>query len=228
MTPVNNPQTHSSAPMGSDGWFTLLLSNLFIVLGGGLGLLWKTYEVVRTAQESPIVLPEKIELILLPCMRLEHGKPHTDFRTRLERAILLHQAHGAAVLLLGGHTGSAISEAAAGRIYLLERGVTQNQILLEERSRNTLENMHNARGLIAKHDFEKIAITSNRYHLARCQTLASGLGIRAVSCAAETSSKIRLRQWPSLLLEGYYLHWYTTGKHWSRLTRNSHSLARIS
>jgi uncharacterized SAM-binding protein YcdF (DUF218 family) len=214
--------------MGSDGWFTLLLSNLFIVLGGGLGLLWKTYTVVRTARESPNSLPDTVELILVPCMRLEQGKPSPDFKSRLERALLLHQTHGATVLLLGGHTGCEISEATAGRNYLLDRGMTQTEILLEERSRNTLENMHNARGLIAEHGFERIAITSNRYHLARCQALASGLGIRAVSCAAETPAKTYIRQWPRLLLEGYYLHWYSTGKHWSRLTRNSRSLARIS
>jgi uncharacterized SAM-binding protein YcdF (DUF218 family) len=225
MTPASTP---SRAAMGSDGWFTLLLSNLFIVLGGGLGLLWKTGEVINIARNSPVSLAERVELILLPCMRLEQDEPNSDFIQRLDRALLLHQVHGATVLLLGGHTGGEISEATAGKNYLLQRGMPDTHILLEERSRNTLENMYNARRLIATHGFEQIAITSNRYHLARCRTLAAGLGIHAAACAAESSSRTPLQQWPRLLLEGYYLHWYATGKHWSRLTRNRHSLARIS
>jgi uncharacterized SAM-binding protein YcdF (DUF218 family) len=214
--------------MGGDGWFTLFLSNLVIVLGAGVTLLWKTYEVTRTARRSPTTPPDKIELILVPCMRLEQGAPNQDFITRPERARVLQQAHDATILLLGGHTGEAISEAAAGKQYLLQGGVPHARLLLEERSRNTLENMHNARGLIVAHGYERIALTSNRYHLARCQALASGLGIHAATCAAEPRYRAPLTQWPRLLLEGYYLHWYATGKRWSRLTRNQHSLSRIS
>lgn len=228
MPQSTNAQAASNNPMGSDGWLTFFLSNLFIVLGAGTGLFWKTRHVVKTARKSPSDTIEALDLVLIPCMRLEQGEPNTDFKQRLDRALALHQTHSVTLLLLGGHTGGDISEAAAGEAYLLNKGVPQSQLILEEGSRNTLENLQNARKLIQKNGFENLIITSNRYHLARCQELAQGMGIHAEPCAAEQHYKITLQQWPRLLLEAYYLHWYTTGKLWSRLTRNHHSLARIS
>lgn len=231
--PPNSPtDTHGAkgakGPMGSDGWVTFFLSNLFIVLGVGIGLAWRTHTVIRTARGTPVDVPINADLVLVPCMRLEQGEVNAHFVQRLERAIALHQTHGAKVLLLGGYTGDAISEAAAGEAYLLKQGVAASSILLEEGSRNTIENMQNARKLIKDSGFDQLVITSNRYHLARCQTLARGMGITALSSAAEAQTTIPLQQWPRFLLEAYYLHWYTTGKLWSRLTKNSHSLARIS
>ncbi len=214
--------------MGADGWFTFFLSNILIVLGLGVGLAWKTFRVIRVAKQSPANIAEKLELILIPCVRLEGGEPNRDFVQRLEKAMTLHRTHNAPLLLLGGQTGAAISEAAAGAAYLSHRGVAAKQLLLEERSRNTLENLHNARQLIHSHGFNKLAIVSNRYHLARCQTLAEGLSLHPQPCAAENQCHTHPRLWPRLLLEAYYLHWYTTGKLWSRLTRNAHSLSRIS
>ena len=221
-------QASSNNHMGSDGWLTLFLSNTFIVLGAGISLFWKTYKVVRTAHESPVDTQERIELILVPCMCLEQGNPNRDFMQRLDRAFLLHQTHNASLLLLGGYTGGPISEAAAGEAYLLNKGVPHSHLMLEEGSRNTLENLQNARELIRENGFERLAITSNRYHLARCQILAHGFGLNTLLCAAEEQRHVTIYQWPKLLLEAYYLHWLTVGKYWSRLTRNTHSLKRIS
>lgn len=214
--------------MGADGWFTLLLSNLFIVLGAGVGLAWKFFQVARAAYRCQTDYGEPLDLVLIPGVRLRHGKPNTDFVQRLERALTLQQVHQSPLLLLGGFTGDAISEAAAGASYLRNRGVTTAELILEEGSRNTLENLRNARQLIRSNGFERLAIVSNRYHLARCWELAHGLGLEPRLYAAEPHPLGLLRQLPRLLLEAYYLHWYTTGKLWSRLTRNRHSLSRIS
>ncbi len=71
-------------------------------------------------------------------------------------------------------------------------------------------------------------LVTSRYHLARSETLARGLDLRPVLCAAEE----RLRHDPltfwRLGLEAYYLHSYAAGKTWSRWTGNRHSLARIT
>lgn len=221
--------TTATRQIGSDGWFTLLLSTFLIGLSGGLTLIWPWRTVVRHARNSITTLDDDVELVLIPCMKLVDGKPGSDFRQRLQRAHALHQRYGVKLLLMGGHTdGSSVSEAQAGAKYLVAQGIELDNVLQEDRSRNTLENLRNSREQIGHLQTKNIALISNRYHLARCQTLANGLQMTPQLCAAEANLTLHPRTWPRLLLEAYYLHWYHTGRIWSRLTRNQHSLTRIS
>lgn len=223
------PPLADSNPIGGDGWFTLLLSTAIIIISGGLTLIWQGSVVLRHAYRSTSELHDRIELILVPGMQLVHDMPSYDYRLRLQRAYALYRRHGAPLLLMGGHTGNnLITEALAGRQSLLKEGVTADAMMLEDSSRNTLENLRNAREQLRSVNIKRIALVSNRYHLARCKALASGLGMTPQLCAAEGVNRLPLKLWPRLLLEAYYLHWYHTGKIWSRLTRNRHNLARIS
>ncbi|MCW8918366.1 MAG: YdcF family protein [Gammaproteobacteria bacterium] len=162
-------------------------------------------------------------------MRLLAGKPNPDFRLRLERAHHLHQQTGCRLLLMGGVTGSeTISEADAGKQFLVAQGIAPSALILEDGSRNTLENLRNSREQLRHGNIRRYALASNRYHLARCQALANGLGLYPALCAAEDHFMAAPSGWPRLLLEAFYLHWYHTGKWWSRLSRSRHSLSRIS
>jgi uncharacterized SAM-binding protein YcdF (DUF218 family) len=215
--------------IGRDGWFTLSLSTLLILIAGGLSLLWLGRRVLHHARNAAPKCDTSIALILVPGMRLTAGEPNPDFRLRLQRAQLLHQQHGYQLLLLGGTTaGESLSEAASGQQFLIAHGVPASSIGLEDRSRNTLENLHNAREQLHDANIKFYALISNRYHLARCQALAAGLGMSPALCAAEEHFRASPSTWPRMLLEAYYLHWYYTGKLWSRITGNRHSLARIS
>ena len=215
--------------MGGDGWFTLALSTTLIVFAAGVTLSWMGYRVLRQARLAPAGCDPDIELLLIPCMQLSAGKPNTDFRLRLERAHRLHQQTGCQLLLMGGITGSeTISEAAAGKQFLIEHGIAPSALILEDGSRNTLENLRNSREQLRQSNIQRYALTSNRYHLGRCQALANGLGLYPALCAAEDHFTAAPSSWPRLLLEAFYLHWYHTGKWWSRLSRSHHSLSRIS
>ena len=225
----SSPSLADSNPIGRDGWLTLLLSTFIIILSGGLSLIWQSSRVVRYAHRSTSGLNDRIELVLVPGVQLEHDMPSFDYYLRLRKACALYRQHGALLLLMGGTTGeSIVTEAQAGRQSLLEQGVTADAIILEDSSRNTLENLCNARDKLRTLNIKHIALVSNRYHLARCEALANGLGLTLHICAAEDKNRLPLKLWPRLLLEAYYLHWYHTGRIWSRLTRNRHSLARIS
>ena len=215
--------------IGADGWLTLLLSTVVIALVGGLSLLWVGRRVLHHARKTASICNADIELILIPGVRLSTGQPNHDFRLRLKRARLLYQQYGSQLLLMGGITGNEkLSEASAGKLFLVDQGIPPAELLLEDSSRNTLENMHNARKQLRANNIERYVMVSNRYHLARCQALANGLGMYPMLCAAEDNFSAAPSTWPRLLLEAYYLHWYHTGRLWSRLTKNSHSLARIS
>ncbi len=98
---------------------------------------------------------------------------------------------------------------------------------MEKRSRHTLENLKHARALLADAS-EPVTLVSSRAHLARCATLARGLGLDCRLCGAEERFQPTMTSVGQVVREAYYLHWYHVGRHWSRLTRNRKSLARIS
>lgn len=132
------------------------------------------------------------------------------------------------ILILGGITaGNRISEAEKGKLYLTNHGVQADDILTEDRSLNTLENLKHARPIINDYIETPVVIT-NRFHLARCSALAQGMRVKLGLCAAEEELFLSFITMIRILLESYYLHWYEIGKRWSYWTSNKKSLARIS
>ena len=215
---------------GRDGLFTLLLANAVIAATAGLTWLWMLLRVYRRARYTPTVVDPK-PLTLVPGLRLECDRVTPVFAARLDRAQTLHAAgQTQSLMLLGGVTGgSQQSEAACGRDYLLKRGLSPEALLLEDGSRHTLENLQHARAQLSETLRNSVCIlVSSRSHLARCLDLARGLGMRVVPCAAEAEFRLSPALALELLREAYFLHWYHVGRLWSRLTRNTHSLNRIS
>lgn len=213
--------------VGGNGLKMLLISNGVLLMTLGTSGLLALLRVLWMALRTP-VQPAPRPHILVLGVKLRHCSLRQDYRRRLARAeALLRQGCGETLVLLGGKTSRGCdSEAAAGQMYLQQRGVDREAMLLEERSRHTLENLRYTRELLGAGQ-DSIIIT-NRYHLARTGALATGLGLPHVLCAAEE----RLLPTPltllKLLLEAYYLHWYYSGAWWARMVGDRASLERIS
>ncbi len=215
--------------MGWDGLVMLLLSNLMLLATLGLSGLWQFRRVWRIARDAPATVAEKGGWVVVLGLRLQHDQVTLDYARRLQRAAALYQADPRRwLLLVGGRAGGTVSEAERGRQFLLERGVPADRLFVEDQSLNTLENLRQARRLLMGGEQRSWVLVTQRYHLARVQALARGLGLQPRLCAAEE----RLRHDPGTLwrlaLEAYYLHWYDVGRIWSRWTRNRKSLARIT
>lgn len=215
--------------MGWDGLAMLALSNLLLLATAGLSGLWALQRVWRIARSAPCVADADSGWVIVLGMRLRRNRVSRDYSDRLQRAAALYRANPRhRLLLVGGTTGGNVSEAECGRQFLLEIGIPASSLFVEDRSLHTLDNLRHARPLLGDDGDRPFALVTNRYHLARSQALAHGLGLRPLLCAAED----RLRLNPATLwrlgLEAYYLHWYAVGNAWSRWTRNRHSLARIT
>lgn len=217
--------------IGADGgWVTFSLSNLVLLLTAGCSGLWLWYRVWRVARDTPskAVAVESPWMVVLGS-RLRQDQVTAGYARRLQRAATLYKAEPQRqILLAGGHTGGSASEAERGREYLLRLGLPSVHLFVEDQSLNTLDNLQRARQLFPELQKKPFILISSRHHLARSQLLAQGLGLQPILCAAETAAVLQ----PILLwrcaLEAYYLHWYAVGKTWSRWTRNTRNLARIS
>lgn len=211
----------------TDGYLMLFLSVFVIFATAGISYLFyfrKTYLFAKQAKTS--CANNKIICVL--GKKLFNNKPDDEYVARLERArIILQYDDSAEVMLLGGQTGMAvISEAHAGKEYLIKNNIEISRIYLEEKSRNTLENFSNAIDLFNNKNKEIIVI-SNRYHLARAKQLAKGLGLSVEVCAAEEKLNMNAATIVKILLETLHVHWYTVGRHYAHITKNNRIIERV-
>ncbi|MDS4028988.1 MAG: YdcF family protein [Candidatus Contendobacter sp.] len=214
--------------MGWDGLATLALSNLLLLATLGLSGLWLLRRVWRIACDTPVAGVEGDWVVVLGA-RLIHDQVAPGYARRLHRAATLYHADPRRrILLVGGYTGGSVSEAQRGREFLGTLGLPVDCLFIEDQSLNTLDNLRQARRLLGGDGARPFVLVTSRYHLARGQALARGLGLQPIPCAAE--ERLRLDPWTlwRLGLEAWYLHWYEVGKAWSRWTGNRHSLARIT
>ena len=114
-------------------------------------------------------------MIVLGCQVKPWG-PSILLQDRLDKALEYFESHPDTVLVTSGAQGAdePSTEAAAMRDYLVERGVPAEQILLEERSTNTLENIRYSLDVLAEHGYDvtaDIAVVSNGFHLARVRMI---------------------------------------------------------
>ena len=68
--------------------------------------------------------------------------------------------------------------------YLVNKGMDAGRLLLEDQSRNTIENIENARALIG--DGHRTAVVTSDYHLARARVLMERGGLDACGIPAPT------------------------------------------
>ncbi len=213
--------------IGGSGIKMLLISLLTITATGGLSLLLAQFHVWRVAKRTPTTVSRCRQLVVLG-MQLQMGECSEDFRQRLRRALrLLESGTGESICILGGVTTKGeSSEALAGYNYLISLGCDANKVLLEERSRHTIENLQQIRHLLGQEpDFTLI---SSSYHLARSAAMARGMGLKPQLCAAENSLQLTPHILFRLIIEGLFLHWYYSGRYWAKLVKDHKSLERIS
>lgn len=199
------------------------------LLSAGLVYLGYLVHVVRTARRAPCA-PERGEHVLLFGKHAPQGRIDADFAARLDRAVKLWRERAPRhVVLLGGGAQGEPTEAEVARDALIARGLAPDAPLqLESASRDTLQNLRNARHLLGDAVRGRVTLLSNRYHLARCALFARQLGFDVELCAAEPRLPLHPRSWLRLAAEAAYVCWVDVGTRWARLIGHRRMLARLT
>lgn len=137
---------------------------------------------------------DKDFLIILGCAIRKDGTPTPLLRSRIDRALSFYEEQKSttgkvAKFITSGGQGSdeVISESASMKQYLIEHGIPAEQIIEEDRSVNTLENMKFSKEkAFAANADAKIAFSTNNYHVFRSGLFASSVNMRAVGMGAPT------------------------------------------
>jgi len=226
-----------------DVWHAAAVASAACVLSAGLVYLGYFVHVLRTARRAPC-RPASGECVLLFGKHAPQGRIDRDFAARLDRAVSLWRERPPAhVVLLGGGAHGEPSEAEVARAGLFARGLALDAPLqLEARSRDTMQNLRNARALLgiaaARGSTSSVPVSvpaplrvtllSSRYHLARCALFARQLGFDAELCAAESQLRLGPRMLLRIAGEAAYVCWTDLGTRWARLIGHRRMLARVT
>ena len=110
---------------------------------------------------------------------------------RLEKALwYLEENPGTVAVVSGGQgNGEDISEARAMRDYLVSKGISEDRIIMEDKSTNTGENIDFSMKLIAQDaetDSPRIGIITNNFHVYRAVKICEGRGYSVNGIAASS------------------------------------------
>lgn len=206
------------------------------VLSAGLVYLGYFVHVLRVARKAPC-LPALVQddgsdhCVLVFGKHAPRGLPDADFSARLDRAAALWRARAPRhMVLLGGGPAGLPTEAELAHAGLLARGIARDApLVLESASRDTLQNLRNARDLLAATAARgRVVLLSSRYHLARCALFARQLGLDAEVCAAEARFTASPRTLWRLAGEAGYVCLSDLGTRWARLIRHRRMLSRVT
>ena len=150
---------------------------------------------------------DKDYVLILGCRIRPDGSLYPLIRGRVDRAIAFARAQEAAggkqpVLIPSGGQGpdEPMAEAEAMARYILEQGIDGDHVLIENRSRTTVENLNYSHELIAEDGRgDKVAFSTSSYHVYRGGILASEAGWNIDGMGSRT----RWYFWPNAFLREF-------------------------
>jgi uncharacterized SAM-binding protein YcdF (DUF218 family) len=116
-------------------------------------------------------------------------RPSPVFRERINHAVTLYRAGRVRKIIFTGapDSGNEPSESRAAKIYAVNAGVPERDILIEEKSRTTEENLTYALALSRSHGLKTLLIVSDPLHMKRAMMIARDIGMDAHQAPTPTS-----------------------------------------
>lgn len=127
--------------------------------------------------------------VIVPGAAVRGDRPSLSLRVRMDAAIQYLQEHPASRCVVSGGQGQdeSCTEASVMRAYLIERGIAEDRIAVEEQSTSTYENFLFSKRVIEEKGWnESVAVATQEFHQYRSQQLAQRVGfsnVGAVSAA---------------------------------------------
>ncbi len=126
---------------------------------------------------------------------------------RLDKAIEVYRKDPTPPKMIpsgGKGTDETVSEAEAMAAYLINKGVPESDIIIEDKSATTFENLRNSKEIIeeeaAKGDRRKYtALVTSNYHVYRALRYCKKIGIKCTGIG----SHVAFYYWPSALIREY-------------------------
>lgn len=138
------------------------------------------------------------------------------FRERINQGIWLYQNGYVKKLMITGGLGEGnlYSDAYMGSLYAREQGIPVEDILLEESSAITQENLENAKIIMDEQGFQSALIVSDPLHMKRAMLLAEDTGMEAYCSPTSTTMYQSLKTKLPFLAREFFFY---VGYKWYRI-----------
>lgn len=150
------------------------------------------------------------------------GAPGPATVERLVTAARLHRRLHVPIILSGGrvYSDEGPSIAQVTQRFLIDLGIAPDQIILEERSRDTLENALFSKELCTQYGFTRPVVVTSANHMRRSMLCFDRAGLKATPFpCAMTTWPDKVFHWSSLLPSSSGLYTTTAALHeWMGLT----------
>lgn len=168
-------------------YFPRWIKITFIVfLIAGIAIFLSMEALIISKMNSKV--ENKAEYVIVLGAQVRGERVTKSLAKRLDAAYeYLMENKEAKVICSGGQgTGEDISEALAMKRYLIDKGIDESRIIMEDRSRSTYENLKYSLEIIEDKDVS-VAIVTNNFHVYRAMHLAKYVGFTNVSGLAGKS-----------------------------------------
>ena len=117
------------------------------------------------------------------------GRPSPVLRSRIDHAVGLYNAGTVDTIIFTGGIGrnDTLSEAQVSANYAIDQGVDANDILLEDKSTSTVENLRFAKEIGDAAELDNYLIVSTPYHMLRATWIARDIGLDASSSPTQST-----------------------------------------
>lgn len=136
--------------------------------------------------------PDDLDTVVVLGAQVRKDGPSQVLKWRLDTAADYLESHPQTTCIVSGGKGKnePVSESAAMKQYLVQRGIDSDRIKLEDQSTNTVSNLKNSRKLLGND--QKVGIVTNNFHMFRALRLARRAGYRDVCGMAAPSNSFYL------------------------------------
>lgn len=139
----------------------------------------------------PVVAESGLDYVVVLGAQVKADGPSKTLRLRLDKAAEYAEQNPETILILSGGQGEGepMTEAAAMEQYLIKKGIKKEQLLLEERSASTLENLVYSYELMEKKP-AKVGVLTSNFHVYRAKKIAEKQGISDIRSIAAESDRL--------------------------------------
>lgn len=158
-----------------------------------IGIIVLTTLCGMIASEFTAKGTEKLDYIIVLGAQVRENGPSVVLRYRLDTAIEYLEENPETICIVSGGQGAnePFSEAEGMANYLIENGIEKDRILLENKSKNTVQNMQYSSALM-ENEYNGVGIVTNNFHMFRAMKLAKAQGLKNVCAIAADSNALYL------------------------------------
>lgn len=159
-------------------WPFVLLAVVLVVVAAGAYYaisFWQVWSAGRTDQAQPV------DAIVVMGAAQYDGSPSPQLAARLDHVVTLWgQDLAPLVVATGGNQpGDRFTEAEASAGYLVERGVPEGSIVLENSGTNSFDSLESVASLMEMRGLDEVLIVTDPYHALRSRLIAEEVGLTA-------------------------------------------------